>query len=102
MNRMRVPLKKVYHCPWCKEGSGLIYPEDLSKAIRMSDGSLKCYTCQTEELKSRIVRVTPNSQRAREIIAEQQREVNRYNEYAQHLNRSASYELMKLKKGRYQ
>ena len=58
----------------------------------MPDGSLKCYTCQTEELQSRIVRVTPNSQRVREIIAEQQREVNRYNDYAQHLNKSAGYE----------
>jgi hypothetical protein len=57
----------------------------------MPDGSLKCYTCQTEELQSRIVRVTPNSQRVREIIAEQ-REVNRYNDYAQHLNKSAGYE----------
>ena len=57
----------------------------------MPDGSLKCYTCQTE-LQSRIVRVTPNSQRVREIIAEQQREVNRYNDYAQHLNKSAGYE----------
>jgi hypothetical protein len=51
MNKMKVPLKKVYHCPWCKEGSGLILPEDLPKAIRMPDGSLKCYTCQTEELR---------------------------------------------------
>ena len=58
---MRSPIKKVYHCPWCKEGSGLILPEDLSKAIRMPDGSLKYYTCQTEELRSRIIRVTPNA-----------------------------------------
>ena len=58
--------------------------------------------CQEEELRDRIVRVTPNSQRAKEIIAEQQREVNRYNDYAQRLNKSAGYELMKLKKGKYQ
>ena len=60
---MQSPLKKAFHCPHCKEGSGLILPEDLSKAIRMSDGSLKCEVCQVEELHDRIVRVTPNSQR---------------------------------------
>ena len=66
----------------------------------MPDGSLKCYTCQTEELRDRIVRVTPNSQRAREIVAEEQREVSRHNDNAQRLNKSAGYYLMKLKKGR--
>jgi hypothetical protein len=86
---MRTPIMKVYHCPWCKEGSGLILPQDLYKAIRMPDGSLKCEVCQKEELQSRIVRVTPNSQRAREIVAEDQREVSRYNDNAQRLNKSA-------------
>jgi hypothetical protein len=98
---MRTPIKKVYHCPWCKEGSGLIFPEDLYKAIRMPGGSLKCEVCQTEELQDRIVRVTPNSQRAREIVAEEQREVSRYNDNAQRLNKSAGYELMKLKRNKY-
>ena len=100
-NIMRSPTKKVYHCPWCKEGSGLIFPEDLSKAIRMPDNTLKCFTCQTEEIQDRIVRVTPNSQRAKEIIAEEQRKVNRYNDYAQRLNKSAGYDVMKLKRNRY-
>jgi hypothetical protein len=35
------------------------------------------------------------------MIAEEQREVSRYNDYAQRLNKSAGYTLMKLKKGRY-
>ena len=64
----------------------------------MSSGDYKCLRCQTEELRERIVKVTPNSQRAKEIIAED----NRYNDYAQCLNKSAGYEIMKLKKGRYQ
>ena len=38
----------------------------------MSDGSYKCLTCQTEELQDRIVRVTPNSDRTEEILAEQE------------------------------
>ena len=79
---MKTPTKKAYHCPWCKEGSGLILTEDLYKAIRMPDGSLKCETCQTEELQSRIVRVTPNSQRAREIITEEQQQVDKWNQHA--------------------
>jgi hypothetical protein len=94
-------LKKVYHCLWCKEGSGLIYPEDLPKAIRMPDGSLKCYTCQTEELRDRIVRVTPNSQRAREIIAEDKHEVDKHNQGAERLNRSAGVQLMKRRSYKY-
>jgi hypothetical protein len=36
----------------------------------MPDGSYKCLTCQTEEIQDTIVRVTPNSDRAKEIIAE--------------------------------
>jgi hypothetical protein len=47
-------------------------PEKLQDAIRMPDGSFKCETCQIEELKDRIVRVTPNSDRAKEIIAERE------------------------------
>jgi hypothetical protein len=39
-------------------------------AKKMPDGSYKCLTCQTEEIQDMIVRVTPNSDRAKEIIAE--------------------------------
>jgi len=58
---------RVYHCPYCSEGSGIILPEDLSKATRMPDGSLMCYTCRYEVLRDRIVRVAPNSKRAQKI-----------------------------------
>jgi hypothetical protein len=68
----------------------------------MPSGDYKCLTCQEEEIQDRIVHVTPNSQRAKEIIAEEQREVNRYNNYAKRLNKSAGYNLMKLKEGKYQ
>jgi hypothetical protein len=67
----------------------------------MPSGDYKCLTCQEEEIQDKIVKVTPDSQRAKEIIAEDQREVNRYNDYAQRLNRSAGMELMKLKSSRY-
>ena len=39
-------------------------------AKKMPDGSYKCLTCQTEEIQDMIVRVIPNSDRAKEIIAE--------------------------------
>ena len=39
-------------------------------AKKMSDGSYKCLICQTEEIQDKIIKVTPNSDRAREIIAE--------------------------------
>jgi hypothetical protein len=39
-------------------------------AKKMPDGSYKCLTCQTEELQDRIIRATPNSIRAKEILEE--------------------------------
>jgi uncharacterized protein with von Willebrand factor type A (vWA) domain len=102
---MKIPIQKVRRCNYCTDYKGdpkPIPPQDLQYAIKMPSGDYKCLRCQEEELRDRIVRVTPNSQRAKEIIAEQQREVNRYNDYGQRLNKSAGYELMKLKKGKYQ
>lgn len=63
----------VKRCPYCPEdGHPFIFPEteEGSMAKRMPDGSYKCLTCQEEELKDRIVRVTPNSYRAYEIRGE--------------------------------
>jgi hypothetical protein len=45
-------------------------------AIRMPSGSYKCQVCQTDEIQDRIIRVTPNSQRAKEILADHKREEN--------------------------
>jgi hypothetical protein len=36
----------------------------------MPDGSYKCKTCQIEEIQNKIVKVTPNSQTAKEILRE--------------------------------
>ena len=66
----------IYHiqtCKYCTDYKGRpkpILPEDMQDAKKMPDGSYKCLTCQTEEIQDRIVRVTPNSDRAKEIIAE--------------------------------
>ena len=98
------PVQRVRSCKYCTDYKGApkpIPPQDLQYAIRMPNGDYKCLTCQEEEIRERIVKVTPNSQRAREIITEEQREVNRYNDYAQRLNKSAGYNIMKLKKVKY-
>ena len=98
------PVQRVRSCKYCTDYKGQpkpIPPQDLQYAIRTPDGLYKCHKCQEEEIQHRIIKVTPNSQRAREIMAEQQREVNRYNDYAQRLNKFTSYNIMKLKKEKY-
>jgi uncharacterized protein with ATP-grasp and redox domains len=42
----------------------------MPRAIRMPDGSYKCEPCQIEEIQNKIVRVTPNSESAKRILAE--------------------------------
>jgi hypothetical protein len=63
----------IQTCKYCTDYKGRpkpILPEDMWGAKKMPDGSYKCLTCQTEEIQDRIVKVTPNSQRAKEILAE--------------------------------
>jgi uncharacterized protein with ATP-grasp and redox domains len=36
----------------------------------MPDGSYKCEPCQIEEIQNKIVKVTPNSESAKRILAE--------------------------------
>jgi hypothetical protein len=66
----------IYHiqtCKYCTDYKGRpkpILPEDMRDAKKMPDGSYKCLTCHTEEIQDMIVRVTPNSDGAKEIIAE--------------------------------
>jgi hypothetical protein len=64
---------RIETCKYCTDYKGNpkpIMPEDLSRAIRMPDDSYKCESCQIEEIQNRIVKITPNNQRAKEIIAE--------------------------------
>jgi hypothetical protein len=64
---------RIETCKYCTDYKGQpkpILPEDLSRAIRMPDGSYKCEPCQIEEIQDRIVKVTPNSPSAKQIIAE--------------------------------
>jgi hypothetical protein len=62
---------RIETCKYCTDYKGQpkpILPEDMPSAIRMPDGSYKCEPCQIEEIQNRIVKVTPNSIRAKEII----------------------------------
>jgi hypothetical protein len=64
---------RIQTCKYCIDYKGEpkpIPPEDMWGAKKMPDGSYKCLTCQTEEIQDRIIKVTPNSDRAKEIIAE--------------------------------
>jgi hypothetical protein len=64
---------RIETCKYCTDFRGkpkLILPEDMSRAIKMPDGSYKCEPCQIEEIQKRIVKVTPNSESAKRILAE--------------------------------
>jgi hypothetical protein len=64
---------RIETCKYCLDYKGQpkpILPEDISRAIRMPDGSYKCEPYQIEEIQNRIVKVTPNSESAKQILAE--------------------------------
>lgn len=69
------PPFKIQTYSFCLDYKGQpkpISPAGQRDAVKMPDGSYKCLTCQEEELKDRTIRVTPNSDRAREIIQERE------------------------------
>lgn len=64
---------RIEICKYCRDYKGqpkTILPEDMPSAIRMLDGSYKCEPCQIEEIENKILRVTPNSDSAKRILAE--------------------------------
>jgi hypothetical protein len=64
---------RIETCKYCTDFKGQhkpISPEDLPRAIRMPDGSYKCEPCQIEEIQNKILKVTPNSDSAKRIMAE--------------------------------
>jgi hypothetical protein len=66
---------RIETCKYCTDYEGRpkpILPEDMWGAKKMPDGSYKCLTCQTEELQTKILKVTPIRQPAQEIIVERQ------------------------------
>jgi hypothetical protein len=76
---------KVQKCKYYGHEPALVYPWD-NMAQRIDDGSLKCRPCCIRDLEDRIIRVTPKSERACEIL-EENRLVQRWNKHAARLNR---------------
>lgn len=99
------PIKKLNSCSFCTDDdghakTGFIFPED-TLAYREPGGKWKCGTCVENDLRKKIVSVVPNSQRAKEIVAEEQQQVDRWNNYAARLNRSARQTMMKPRTNKY-
>jgi hypothetical protein len=68
------PPKKVNTCCFCTPGvthiiDPSVYPNDVI-AEKDKSGKWKCGNCQEKELQDRIIRVTPDSERAKEILQE--------------------------------
>jgi hypothetical protein len=95
----------MHTCAFCGPGITHIinpesYPNDVI-AKEDSSGKWKCGNCIDRELQDMMVRVAPNSPRAKEIIAEHTAEVNKHNESARRLNQLSGHEAIKLKRNRY-
>jgi hypothetical protein len=74
---MKIPTERVHTCKYCTPGithfiDHTVYPNDIY-AEKDKTGKWKCGNCIDREIQDRIVRVTPNSKRAREIIADRKR-----------------------------
>jgi hypothetical protein len=67
---------RVQKCKYCDHEPALVYPWD-KMAQRIDDSSYKCGPCSKGDLENRIVKVTPNSERAKEIIVEENSQVQR-------------------------
>jgi hypothetical protein len=69
-----IPTKRAHLCFFCDPGithiiDPISYPND-TYAHPDNLGRWKCGTCIEREIQDKIVKVTPNSDRAKEIIAE--------------------------------
>ena len=68
-----IPTKRAHTCSFCGPGITHIidpvdYPNDwLATEL---EGKWKCGNCIERETQDRIIKVTPNSERAKEILAE--------------------------------
>ena len=76
MNKMRVPLQRVHTCAYCSGKVHIIDPRSYPNDVMAVKDKLgwKCGDCIDNEIKDRIIRVIPDSDRAKEIIAERERE----------------------------
>jgi hypothetical protein len=88
---------RIETCKYCLDYKGQpkpILPEDMWGVKKMPDGSFKCKTCVDEETQDKIVKVTPNSLRAKEILAERAAKQKKELEFKK---REAEIRLMHIK-----
>jgi hypothetical protein len=75
-------------CSYCKDGLGIIFQSDLESTIRMEDGTLKCHSCVMDDYKADIVKNAPYSPQARQIVEDDKRYVDNFNQNAEMINKS--------------
>jgi hypothetical protein len=83
------PTKRGYSCKYCTDYQGRpkpIDPETIEMAERQPSGDYKCYECCLESIQRKIVTITPDSRRAKEILAEGRQRVERHNANAKRWN----------------
>lgn len=99
-----IKINRVQQCPYCKNykgDPGIVWPED-KLATKQPDGSYKCGPCNTFDLRKRMLRVLgPNNERVKEFLQEEQREVIRWNRYADNINKAAGTQIMEKKRNKY-
>jgi hypothetical protein len=80
-----VPIRRARVCRYCDHGSGIIWHEE--DAMKMHDGSWKCISCINRDTKKVILRALGREHhKVKEFIAEEQRTVDQWNNYAQSIN----------------
>jgi hypothetical protein len=100
-----VPIRRARVCRYCDHGSGIIWHEE--DAMRMHDGSWKCLKCIDNDTKKMLIRALgPQHQKSKTIIAEEQRTVDQWNNYAKSMNdlnrrMGGTRDILNLKKNPY-
>jgi Fe-S-cluster-containing hydrogenase component 2 len=69
-----IPTKRAHTCAFCGPGithiiDSVDYPNDWL-ATKQDNGKWKCGNCIEREIQDRTIKVTPNSDRAKEILTE--------------------------------
>jgi len=92
-NKTRGDRYFIRTCKYCTDFRGRskpIMPDDLL-ARKEADGSYRCGVCVNEMIDNSIIKVNPNSEKARNILARRQREeaINRMNKLLYERSRAA-------------
>jgi hypothetical protein len=101
-----VPINHARVCRYCDHGSGIIWHEE--DAMRIHDGTWKYHTCINRDTRKMMLRALgPDNPRCKEFIAEEQKTVDQWNNYAKSMNdlnkrMGGTRDILNLKKNPYQ